>query len=106
LSICETFSHSPKKLMDTGPSAWPTLWPASCPPTVLPNPALSKRPIGSMVGVGGPKPRPLRSCRGDDPSVTVVMTIPSSEGTVLIDDRWETLTGVELAAVLRAGPPS
>jgi hypothetical protein len=30
--------------------------------------------------------------------VTVVMTVHSSEGTVLIDDQWERVTAVELAA--------
>lgn len=57
-------------------------------------------------GVGGPKPRPLRSCRGDDPAVTVVMAVHSSEGTVLINYQWETVTGAGLAAARRAGSPS
>jgi hypothetical protein len=34
------------------------------------------------------------------------MTAHSSEGTVLVDYRWQTLTGVERAAARRAGPPS
>jgi hypothetical protein len=38
--------------------------------------------------------------------VTGVVTVPSSEGTVLIDYRLQTLTGVELAAARRAGSPS
>jgi hypothetical protein len=38
--------------------------------------------------------------------VTVVMTVPSSEGTLLIDYQWQTLTGVERAAARRAGSPS
>jgi hypothetical protein len=46
------------------------------------------------------------SCSGEDPTVIVVVTVPSSEGTVLIDDRWQTLTGVGLAAARRAGSPS
>jgi hypothetical protein len=74
-------------------------------PNRLAGPGVVEGPIGATVGVGGPKPRPLRSCRGDDPAVTVVVTVPSSEGTVLIDYRWETLTG-ELAAARRAGSPS
>src|ERR1700733_11915079 len=57
-----------------------------------------RRAIGLTVGVGAPTPRPVRSCRGEDPAVTVVMTVHSSEGTVLIDDQWERVTAVELAA--------
>jgi hypothetical protein len=38
--------------------------------------------------------------------VTVVMTVRSSEGTVLIDYQWETMTAAELAAARRAGPAS
>jgi len=38
--------------------------------------------------------------------VTGVVTVPSSEGTVLIDYRLQTLTGVERAAARRAGSPS
>jgi hypothetical protein len=34
------------------------------------------------------------------------MTVASSEGTVLIDYQWETLTAAELAAAQRAGSPS
>jgi hypothetical protein len=34
------------------------------------------------------------------------MTVHGSEGAVLIDDRWETMTGVGLAAARRAGSPS
>ena len=34
------------------------------------------------------------------------MTVHRSEGTVLINYQWQTLTGVELAAARRAGPPS
>jgi hypothetical protein len=45
---------------------------------------------------------PLRSCRGDDPAVSVVVAVRSSEGT-LID--YQTVTAAELAAA-RAGPPS
>jgi hypothetical protein len=30
--------------------------------------------------------------------VSVVVTVPSSEGTVLIDYQWQTLTAAELAA--------
>jgi hypothetical protein len=56
------------------------------------------------VGVGGPKPRPLRSCRGGDPAVAVVVTVPSRERTVLID--YQTVTAAERAAVRRAGSPS
>jgi hypothetical protein len=40
------------------------------------------------------------------PRVKVVMTVHRSEGTVLINYQWQTLTGVELAAARRAGPPS
>jgi hypothetical protein len=58
------------------------------------------------AGCGRTQPRPLRSCRADDPAVSVVVTVPSSEGTVLIDYQWEgdvdadwqTLTAAELAA--------
>ena len=73
-------------------------------PNGLAEPGVVEGPIGSTVGVGGPKPRPLRSCRGDDPAVTVVMTVPSSEGTVLID--YQTVTAAGLAAARRAGSPS
>jgi hypothetical protein len=38
--------------------------------------------------------------------VTVVMTVHSSEGTVLINYQWETVTGAGLAAARRAGSPS
>jgi hypothetical protein len=43
--------------------------------------------------------------------VTVVITVGSSEGTVVIDDRWEAVTAAEvaaagLAAPRRAGSPS
>jgi len=38
--------------------------------------------------------------------VTVVMTVPNSEGTVLIDYQWERVTAAELAAARRAGSPS
>ena len=66
--------------------------------------------LSARYSVDRPTPsgawRPLRSCRGDDPSVTVVMTVHSSEGAVVIDYQWETLTDVELAAARRAGPPS
>jgi hypothetical protein len=47
-----------------------------------------------------------RSCRGDDPSVSVVMTVYRSEGAVVIDYRWETVTAAGLAAARRAGSPS
>jgi hypothetical protein len=50
--------------------------------------------------------RLLRSCRGDDPSVSVVVAVYRSEGAVLIDDRWQTVTAAGLAAARRAGPPS
>jgi hypothetical protein len=80
-------------------------------PTVLPNPGVVQTPISSTVGVGGPRwvwadrSRDRRgSCRGGDPSVSVVMTVHSSEGTVLID--YQTVTAVELAAARRAGSPS
>jgi hypothetical protein len=36
--------------------------------------------------------------------VTVVMTVPNSEGTVLID--YQTVTAAGLAAARRAGSPS
>jgi hypothetical protein len=75
-------------------------------PKRLAEPGVVEGPIGSTVGVGGPKPRPVRSCRGGDPVVTVVMAVPSSEGTVLINYQWETVTGAELAAARRAGSPS
>jgi hypothetical protein len=74
------------------------------PPDRLAELGVVEATTGSTVGVGGPKPRPSRSCRGDDPAVTVVMTVPSSEGTVLID--YQTLTAAGLAAVGRAGSPS
>ena len=73
-------------------------------PSRLAEPGVVEGPIGSTVGVGGPKPGPLRSCRGDDPAVSVVMTVPNSEGTVLID--YQTVTAAELAAARRAGSPS
>ena len=73
-------------------------------PNRLAEPGVVEGPIGLTVGVGGPKPRPLRSCRGGDPAVTVVMTVPSSEGTVLID--YQTVTAAGLAAARRAGSPS
>jgi hypothetical protein len=38
--------------------------------------------------------------------VTVVVTVHGCEGTVLIDDRWQTLIGAGLAAARRAGSPS
>jgi hypothetical protein len=76
------------------------------PPNRLAEPDVVEAPIGPAVGVGGPKPRPVRSCRVDDPAVSVVMTVHGSEGTVLINYQWQTLTGVELAAARRAGPPS
>jgi hypothetical protein len=76
------------------------------PPNRLAEPEVVEAPIGLAVGVGGPKPRPVRSCRGDDPAVSVVMTVHGSEDTVLINYQWQTLTGVELAAARRAGPPS
>jgi hypothetical protein len=38
--------------------------------------------------------------------VTVVMTVHSSEGTVLINYQWQTMTAAELAAARRAGSPS
>jgi hypothetical protein len=41
---------------------------------------------------------------GDHPPVTVAMTVPNSEGTVLID--YQTVTAAELAAARRAEPPS
>jgi hypothetical protein len=47
-----------------------------------------------------------RSRRGGDPAVSVVVAVHGSEGTVLIDYRWETLTGVELAVARRAGSPA
>jgi hypothetical protein len=50
--------------------------------------------------------RPLRSCRGDDPSVSVVVAVYRSEGAVLIDDRWEAMRAAELAVARRAGSPS
>jgi hypothetical protein len=37
--------------------------------------------------------------------VAVVVTVRGSEGTVLIDYQWQTMTGVERAARRRAGPP-
>jgi hypothetical protein len=70
----------------------------------LAGPGVVEGPIGSMVGVGGPKLRPLRSCRGDDPAVTVVITVHGSEGTVLID--YQIVTAVGLAAARWAGSPS
>jgi hypothetical protein len=48
--------------------------------------------------------RPLRSRRGDDPPVSVVVTVPGSEDMVLID--YQTVTAAGLAVVRRAGPPS
>jgi hypothetical protein len=48
----------------------------------------------------------LRSCRLDDPAVTVVMAVHRCEGSVLIDDRWEAVTAAGLAAARRAGSPS
>jgi hypothetical protein len=50
--------------------------------------------------------RLLRSRRGDDPSVTVVVAVYRSEGAVVIDYRWEAVTAAGLAAARRAGPPS
>jgi hypothetical protein len=38
--------------------------------------------------------------------VSVVVTIHGSEGTVLINYQWETVTGAGLAAARRAGSPS
>jgi hypothetical protein len=38
------------------------------PPNRLAEPDVVEAPIGLAVGVGGPKPRPVRSCRGDDPA--------------------------------------
>jgi hypothetical protein len=38
--------------------------------------------------------------------VTVVVAVHGSEGAVLIDYQWETMTGVGLVAVRRAGSPS
>ena len=73
-------------------------------PNRFAEPGVVGAPFGVMVGVGGPKPRPVRSCRGDDPAVSVVMTVPNSEGTVLID--YQTVTAAELAAARRAGSPS
>ena len=74
-------------------------------PSRLAEPGVVEGPIGSTVGVGGPKPGPLRSCRGDDPAVAVVMAVHGSEGTVLINYQWQTMTGAGLAAVRRAGSP-
>jgi hypothetical protein len=65
-------------------------------PNASPNPGLSQGPSARRWV--------LRSCRGDDPAVTVVMTVHSSEGTVLID--YQTVTAVELAAARRAGAAS
>jgi hypothetical protein len=48
--------------------------------------------------------RPLRSRHGDDPAVTVVMTVHSSEGMVPIN--YQTVTAAELAAARRAGSPT
>jgi hypothetical protein len=73
-------------------------------PNRLAGPGVVEGPIGATVGVGGPKPRPLQSCRGGDPAVSVVMTVRSSEGTVLID--YQTVTAAGLAAARRAGSPS
>jgi|HubBroStandDraft_3_1064219.scaffolds.fasta_scaffold1034440_2 hypothetical protein len=50
--------------------------------------------------------RPLRSRRGDDPAVSVVMAVHGCEGSVLIDDRWEAVTAAGRAAARRAGSPS
>jgi hypothetical protein len=38
--------------------------------------------------------------------VTVVITVHSSEDTVLIDDRWEAVTAAGLAVAGLAGSPS
>jgi hypothetical protein len=38
--------------------------------------------------------------------VSVVVAVLSSEGAVLINYQWQTLTGVERVAARRAGPPS
>jgi hypothetical protein len=75
-------------------------------PNRLAGPGVVEGSIGLTVGVGAPTPRPVRSCRGEDPAVTVVMTVHGSEGTVLIDDQWEAVTDVELAAARRAGSPA
>jgi hypothetical protein len=39
-------------------------------------------------------------------SSVVVMTVHRSEGTVVIEYRWQTVTAAGLAAARRAGPPS
>jgi hypothetical protein len=66
--------------------------------------------LSARYSVDRPTPsqawRPLRSCRGGDPAVSVVMAVHGCEGTVLIDDRWETVTAAGLVAVRRAGSPS
>ena len=50
--------------------------------------------------------RPLRSRRGDDPAVSVVVAVHGCEGSVLIDDRWEAVAADGWAAARRAGSPS
>jgi hypothetical protein len=73
-------------------------------PDRLAEPGVVEGPIGSTAGVGGPTPRPVRSCRGEDPAVSVAVAVHGSEATVLID--YQTVTAAELAAARRAGSPA
>ena len=72
----------------------------------LAEPGVVEGPSGRRWVWADPRRGRCGSCRGEDPAVTVVMTVPSSEGTLLIDYQWQTLTGVERAAARRAGSPS
>ena len=72
-------------------------------PNISPD-RICRRPIGLTVGVGGPTPRPLRSCRGEDPAVSVAVAVHGSEATVLID--YQTVAAAGLVAARWAGSPS